>query len=90
LPADRLVLQGLAGAQSPADNQVRAGALALLSLPAHDAVEQRELSAAALYYAARALDKLKDSGGATAVRRELTTRFSGTKFGSLPREQRSR
>lgn len=81
-----LLLLGLAGTRCESESDVRDGLLALLSLPASYAGEQPELAAAGLYHAATALDKLKDGRGAAAVRRELTTRFPGTHFGSLSRD----
>jgi len=53
-----------------------------LTLPAIYGDEQVELAAAGLYYAASALDKLKDMSGAAAVRRELASQYAGTHFGA--------
>lgn len=54
---------------------LRDGALDLLEVAAVYPTGDRELAAAALYQAAGALDKLKDSAGAARVRRELKQRF---------------
>jgi hypothetical protein len=85
-----LLLQGMASTQLADENDVRAGVLALLTLPAKSAAEQPELAAAGLYHAARALDKLKDGREATILRQELRSRFAATHFGGLARGARER
>jgi hypothetical protein len=80
-----LYLVGLAGSQS-ADQEVASdGILAMLTLPAVYGAEHPELSAAGLYQAAAALDKLNDKAGAAAVRRELASHYVGTRFGAKVR-----
>jgi hypothetical protein len=85
-----LFLTGLADIRSSDEETIRDGVLALLTLPAVYAAKQPELAAASLYHAASALDKLKDTSGAAAVRRELTSRYVGTYFGGKSRGQARR
>ena len=73
---------GLADIQSADEARIRDGILALLMLPAAHRAQQPELSAAGLYHAAAALDKLKDDRGAAAVRYELTSQFGATYYGA--------
>jgi hypothetical protein len=80
-PAASLLL-GRLDVKSDNDDRIRDGLLELLSLPAAHGDELRELSAAALYESAQALDKLKEDSGAAAVRGELFGRFRGTRFAS--------
>jgi hypothetical protein len=78
-PAASYIL-GLIDVRAADEDRVRDGLLELLSISAAHGEELRELSAAALYYAAGGLDKLKDVSGAAAVRGELAGRFRGTRF----------
>lgn len=73
-----LYVVGLARAASTDSTTASDGVLDLLKLPALYARADRELAAAALYQAAQTLSKLKDEASATAVRRELTTRFGNS------------
>ena len=73
-------LLGLLDSQSDDADRCRDGLLELLSIPAEHGQELRELSAAALYYAATGLDQLKDATGAAAVRTELTSRYGTARF----------
>ena len=66
-----LFLGGQAAIRSNDETMIRDGVLALLTVPAAYGREQPELSASCLYEAAVALDKLKDTASAAAVRREL-------------------
>jgi hypothetical protein len=79
-----LLLLGQADVRSTDEDVCRGGLLSLLALPAVYGNQQPELAAAGLYHAANALDKLKDAGGAAAVRRELASRYAGTHFGAQP------
>jgi hypothetical protein len=73
-------LLGMADMQSTDGNVCREGLLSLLTLPAVYSRQHPELGAAGLYHAAVGLDKLKDAAGATALRRELASRYVGTYF----------
>jgi hypothetical protein len=85
-----LLVVGQSDIRSADDQAMREGLLELLTLPAVYGPQQPELAAAALYYAAQAMDKLKDAAGATAVRRELTGRYASTQFGAKSRTEATR
>ena len=91
-PASRpaaLYWLGRAHLQSPDASVVRDGVLELLTLPAAHATTDPHLAAAALFHAAEALDKLKDTKGSAALRQELAAQFGNTPFGAKdrPRER---
>jgi hypothetical protein len=69
---------GAANVAKDDSDQIRDGALALLEIAARHGQTNRELAAAGLYRAAEALDKVKDTAGARAVRQELQVRFAET------------
>jgi len=70
-----LLVQGRIDTQSEEPQQVEAGLLALLTVPAAYGSQFPELAAAGLYHAALTLDKLKEEGAAAAVRQELLMRY---------------
>ena len=70
-----LLVRGRIDTQSEEPQQVEAGLLALLTVPAAYGSQFPELAAAGLYHAALTLDKLKEEAAAAAVRQELLARY---------------
>jgi hypothetical protein len=78
-----LLICGTVDAQSADEAMRQEGLLMLLTLPAVYGTAHPELAAAGLYQAALVLDKLKESRGAAALRRELTAHYGQTHHGRL-------
>jgi Cu+-exporting ATPase len=70
-----LLVLGRIDTESEDPQQVEAGLLTLLTLPAAHGAQRPELAAAGLYHAALVFDKLKEEAAAAALRRELLGRW---------------